>query len=306
MRKLPSQSGQALLLILLSMAVILTVVLSIVARTTTDITITSREEEALRAFSAAEAGIEKALFIGTSLPLTSIGDGDATFKADVTGTGISVSEFSFPTGLVSGDSLVTWFINHDSSNNAACSVQYPCFTGSQFKVCWGSPGTLPGTTTTPAVEVSVFYTTVPADFSTAKIARYTVDPYTQRAQTGVNGAPPNNFAYPSDGTCQIGQDNFAFSKTLNFSTMGIPVSAYGSQNGLQYARIRMLYNTDVEHPVGVSANFAGNSLLPPQGLTIVSTGTAGSSNRKVQVFQGYAEAPSVFDAAVFSPPALTK
>lgn len=303
MRKLPNESGQALLLVLLSMAVILTVVLSIVARTTTDITITSREEEALRAFSAAEAGIEKALFIGTSVsgPI-----GNANFNAQVTGTGTSVKEFSFPIGLVSGDSLVTWFINHDSNNNLACSAQYPCFTGTQLKVCWGTSGTSASAATTPALEVSVFYTTTPADFSTARIARYTVDPYNQRAITGVGGAPPNNFASPDAGTCQVGSDSFAFQKTLNFSTMGIPLSAYGSQNGLQYARIRMLYNTDVEHPVGVSANFAGDSLLPPQGLTIVSTGTAGSSNRKVQVFQGYAEAPSVFDAAVFSPPALTK
>ena len=57
MRNLPKiESGQALLLVLLGMAVVLTIVLSILSRSVTDIAVTSREEEALRAFSAAEAG----------------------------------------------------------------------------------------------------------------------------------------------------------------------------------------------------------------------------------------------------------
>ena len=61
-----SDSGQALLVILLSMTVILTVVLSVVSRTVTDITITTYQEDAQRAFDAAEAGIEDALLTGTA------------------------------------------------------------------------------------------------------------------------------------------------------------------------------------------------------------------------------------------------
>ena len=51
-----TQSGQALLVILLSMAVILTLVLSVASSSITDVTVTTFEEDALRAFSAAEAG----------------------------------------------------------------------------------------------------------------------------------------------------------------------------------------------------------------------------------------------------------
>ena len=58
------QSGQALLIILLVMAVGLTVALAIVSRSVTDIRISRQEEESARAFSAAEAGIEQALIGG--------------------------------------------------------------------------------------------------------------------------------------------------------------------------------------------------------------------------------------------------
>ena len=51
------QSGQALLIVLLGMAVVLTMVLSVVSRSVTDIQLTTRDDEALRAFSAAEAGV---------------------------------------------------------------------------------------------------------------------------------------------------------------------------------------------------------------------------------------------------------
>lgn len=75
------QSGQALLLVLLSMAVVLTIVLSILSRSVTDIAVTSRDEEALRAFSAAEAGVEQALVAGGGTGTV----GNATFNANVSG-----------------------------------------------------------------------------------------------------------------------------------------------------------------------------------------------------------------------------
>lgn len=56
-----NQSGQIALVILLIMVVILTIGLSLAARSITDIRISQDEKEAVRAFSAAEAGIEEAL-----------------------------------------------------------------------------------------------------------------------------------------------------------------------------------------------------------------------------------------------------
>ena len=56
-----NQKGQALIIILLVMSVVLTVVLSSVSRSVTEIVVTGYEEDALRAFSAAEAGVEEKL-----------------------------------------------------------------------------------------------------------------------------------------------------------------------------------------------------------------------------------------------------
>lgn len=56
-----SKSGQVALIILLIMVVILTIGLSLISHSVIDVSISKDEEEAIRAFSAAEAGIEEAL-----------------------------------------------------------------------------------------------------------------------------------------------------------------------------------------------------------------------------------------------------
>ena len=64
--------GQALLIVLLTLSVVLTIVLSIVSRSITDISITSLEEDSQRAFNAAEAGVEQALLKGGAIAETDI------------------------------------------------------------------------------------------------------------------------------------------------------------------------------------------------------------------------------------------
>ena len=188
---------------------------------------------------------------------------------------------------------------HDSDGNLVCTAQDPCFTGAQFKVCWGKPGTTPGSATTPAVEISTFYANTPGDYGTIRIARVTADPNAVRRAT-------NNFSANDAGTCTTGGDSFEFQKTVDLSTLGVPAGSYGVQNGLQFVKVRLLYNTDIGHETGINVNYVGNALLPSQGLRIQSTGVSGESNRKIDVFQGFGEPPPVFDVAVFSIGSITK
>jgi len=88
--------------------------------------------------------------------------------------------------------------------------------------------------------------------------------------------------------------------------LGVPAGSYGVQNGLQFAKVRIFYNTAMGHQIGIAANFPGNTLLPSQGLRILSTGVSGDSNRKIEVFQGYGELPPIFDSAVFSSGGISK
>lgn len=301
MNRLPLQlrfeSGQALLLVLLSMAVVLTIVLSILSRSVTDVKISSQDEDSLRAFSAAEAGVEQALVVGSSTGSVSLGN--AQFSANVSGFSQGANNFSLPTPLMSGEQAIIWFVAHDASGNLICNATHPCFTGGTLNICWGKEGTGVDSATTPALEASVFYTLTPGDYSSVRIAREAIDPYPARRVS-------NSFIAPDSGTCQIGSETFAFQKTLNFSSLGIGPAVYNTSGGLQFLWLRLVYNSDSTHPVGVDVDFAGNSALPVQGYKIESLGTAGEANRKIEVFEGFSEPPPIFSAAVFSSGGIVK
>jgi len=86
MRKLKKlwQKGQAALILVLVMAIALGFGLSIISQSTTDVRISEQEQEASRAFNAAEAGIEKALKDLSAVPVPFEFEGVAV-DYDVTG-----------------------------------------------------------------------------------------------------------------------------------------------------------------------------------------------------------------------------
>lgn len=305
MKNLPRgvrQKGQALLLILLTMAVVLTVVLSILSRSITDIGVSTREEEALRAFSAAEAGVEEALVsgnIGSIIANSEYGD-NSSFSTSVNVANANAYEFGNPIGIFSGEAVTFWFVAHDDTGNLICSLDKPCFTGSQLKICWGKEGTENNVDTTPAIEASIYYLNTPGNLSTSSIARFTADANeSRRAQNG--------FSAQDTGTCKLTTgETYSFQKTMDLTTLGIPAGVLQTQNGLQFIKIKLLYNTNETHTVGISTEFPGNGNLPSQGVKIVSSGISGTSNRKIDVFQGYGEIPSVFDSAIFSLGGISK
>jgi hypothetical protein len=295
--KKENDSGQALLLVVLSLAIVLTIILSILSRSVTDIAVTSRSEEAMRAFSAAEAGVEQALVIGTDVGGAI---GDSNFSAKVSGLAQGTKDFANPVGASSGESVLFWFVVHNqTTGEIECSASNPCFTGSQFKICWGESGTNPNSSTVPAIEINIFYAATPGSLASVRIARAAFDPNIARRTS-------NNFSAPDAGTCTLGTNNFQFQKLIDLTSLGVPAGSYSNQNGLQFAKVRLFYNTDLAHPVGIDVNQSGNGLLPSQGVKIESTGQAGESNRKIDVFQGFGEPPPIFDTAIFSSGGLTK
>ncbi len=295
-------SGQALLLVLLSMSVVLVIVLSILARSTVDIGISSRSEESVRAFSAAEAGIEQALIAGPSGPFS--GDvGDANFSGSVSAFSSGVTEFILPSNYYSGESATVWFVSHDEDGNFICDAAsgLPCFYGDRMQICWGKDGTRSDTAFTPAIEVSVLYLSGSA-FSTAEIVRDAIDPNASRRSS-------NSFTQTDGISCVIGGQNFPFSKIINFGNTGLgisPASIFRNAGGLQLARISFLYNTDIGHPVGVNVDYDSSIPLPSQGFLINSSGFSGNSTRRIEVVRGFAELPVVFENAVFSQDGASK
>lgn len=294
MKKTFQNSGQALLIVLLSLAVVLTIVLFIVSRSITDITISTKEEDSLRAFSAAEAGIERALIIGSD---TSSSIGDANFSANLIDFARGSKGVTYPLSLNSGESSTFWFVGHNDDGTLGCADE-SCFTGTKVKFCWGDIGTSGSSATTPALELAFVHTGSPGDYANTEISREVVDPNVARRTS-------NNFSSIDSGTCTIGDETFQFQKQLNFAA-DLGISGSTTANILQFVKVRILYNTNISHKVGMSVDLPGNSLLPSQGVKVESLGSFSDASRKIEVFQLHPQAPSVFESVIFGSGGIVK
>ena len=217
LRKKKYSSGQALLIILLTLTVVLTVVLSVVSRSITDISVTTYQEDAQRAFDAAEAGIERVLLTGSD---QSDSLGDAEFDAKLSFPLPQSDQAVSPSDVLAGESATFWFVSQDASGDLFCSGD--CLTASRFRrICWGQPGTSLDAYT-PAIEISVYYDEAApqavssGDFSQVKIARRAYDPNSGRLGS-------NNFRSASScGTPLAGRD-FAFATDNIYFYIYLPI-----------------------------------------------------------------------------------
>lgn len=271
--------GQALVLVLLALAVVLTIVLFILSRSITDISVSSSENQAVSAFSAAEAGVEQALVIGTA-PGGSTQVGNASYTSQVTNVAQGATSFVYPIELNSGDSMTLWLKAQDATSSD--------FTGSNLKICWGKPGAYSDQSLMPAVEAVLFYETTAGDPATVKIFRAAFD---------ANAARRVNNSFTDTGAlCTVAGKSFQFQTTLS-----IPPANYPNP---QFAFVRLFYNTDTSQPVAFDSTDA--HVFPSQGILVDSTGVAGQSNRRVEVFQGWPEIPGPLQFAVYSSTGLIK
>lgn len=302
--KYNSNSGQALLVILISMAAVLTMVLSISSRTISEIENVTYEEDAARAFSAAEAGVEEALLRGLVGPYGNSNlDGNNTVGFDVNVTTDSTDDrFNNPRAIKAGESVTFWFVSHDG-DDLFCGE---CLLSKHIKrLCWGDPNaTYDASNVAPAVEVSVYYDSNPplaigGNFRDVKVARMAFDPISARRSN-------NKFKATNGGTCDIGDKTYPFRvNNLSFSSavndFAIGDCARDDAGCLLLAKVRVLYSNEPQK-VGmvVHTQPAPASVMPAQGLTIESTGAANESTRKVRVLQTFPEPPGVVDATLFS------
>jgi hypothetical protein len=281
------------LIVLLSLSVVLVIVMYILSRSITDISLSSKDENAMRAFSAAEAGIEKALVFGPDS-----GDfGEASFETSVTDFAAGQTSVVYPISLKSGELATFWFVEHDSNGNLTCATG-TCFSGNQIVLRWGDEGTASDTSQTPAIELTVYYSSLVnniPDLTTLKVARATYDPHPTRKDS-------NLFSVANSGVQVIGTDRFQFRRTVNleddYQNLGIP-----ALDQPIYATVKMLYNTTISHKVGL-ATTAGT--LPSQGSVIDSSGSYGDANRRISVYQLHPVVPPVFTNAIFSGSGIIK
>lgn len=281
-----SERGQILLVIVLVMIVALTIGLSVVTRSVTNLQITSEEESSQRALSAAEAGIEKAL---------QSGGGSSTSGVDLKNNSkidkISVNDISGKEFLINDGDIVPKDDGADVwlAQNETTPKYQPAFTGANITVSWGSIDDVCAngpTNSAAALEVVVITT---KSGGGRQITTYPLDPC--RSGTGYNRVAVNNFCTDDTvGSCPVMQISPHEVKGKQFRYRAqIP-----AVNGV-IARIVPLY---------ASTSIAVTSVtdLPSQGKVIESLGSSGNTQRKISVYRGFGKIPiEFFPYGLFSP-----
>ncbi len=212
-------SGQALLVVLLSMAAVLTLILSVSSRSVVEIKTSTYEEDSARAFSAAEAGVEQALLRGSysnDPDLDDTGTFNVSYEADVTTPNVGDDGYNHVKAVAAGETVTFWFVDHDG-NDLFCGN---CLKSDTIeKLCWGS-GLYDAGNPPPAIEVSVYFdeaapSAINGDFSNVKVSRkaFEANPHPGR---GNNIMP---FAQETDGSIN--------GKTYNYCRNGESLTAMG-------------------------------------------------------------------------------
>jgi hypothetical protein len=306
------QSGQALILILLALSAVLVVTLSVSSRTVSDISTTNYEESSLRAFSAAEAGVEKMLLQNNPVSAISdnLTDNNSKYNAYPRYVQLTSKDYKFPSELKAGENAVLWFVEHDANNNLACSGSSPhtnCYSGNKINnLAWGiyDPATY-NNTNTPAIEVTIYYDSscttfanckaigVNHDYSAVKIKRMTYDPIK------TSRSPANNFNEGKVQDTKVAGTKFHYRLLPSDKISFADISCNGVDGCLLLMTIRMLYN---DRPEGIAVdNFSGSAKsFPSQGVMIDSVGESGDTVRRLNVLKTYALPPAFVDAAVFA------
>lgn len=293
--KTKNQSGQVIIILLLLMLVGLSVGLALTQRSVTDVATSTQGEQSSRAFSAAEAGLEKAL--SGSIPLGGAVTLDNSSQAQValspllpiTGT-FSAIEYP-PIGRETTAQF--WFVD------PTLAVPTSFYNNNGIDLYFGNAGT----TDKPAVEVRIimlsnnnFYT---------KNYYFDSDP----ARAAANGFMPVTCAVPeilANGILGVNH-SFYCKKTIgnNSPAANIPFPDLGNtgQNCpnascmLIMARVRLLYVNE-NHSLALAPR--GSAQFPPQIQIYNATGTSGQSEKQIQAFRVKDVVPPWFDFAIFS------
>lgn len=324
-----NQSGQIILGLILVMVVALGIGLAVVQKSLVDVSTSSKVEQSSRAFSAAEAGIEKALSgdlsgvnftTDNNSKTKNPGIGTSPSSSDTTvyssgpipcvpgqtgcdqGAGTRQAALEFPP-LAKEDTTQIWLSDPNCSLVSIASCKF--YSQQYLDFYWGnadSKSDLPG------LEVTIIYYDGTA-FQAQKwyLDRQILPDDSQNRQN--NGFTPVTCLDKNsvDANHKIGNDPYQCLKEIDLSSK-IPNF---SNSILFLARIRLLYNSTsqpfaIQAVRGSSCPSERDCALPPQARILVSTGISGDTQRRVKVFQINNVVPSYLDYAIFSAGDITK
>ncbi|MDO8487790.1 MAG: hypothetical protein Q7S31_00550 [bacterium] len=274
------RKGQALVVVLLALAIAMTVGLAIVTRNVTEVGISTTQEESARALSAAESGIEAALggVVVGGVGSGNVGSQGATYDVKTVDVG-GGRYVTFPEGLMAGESTTLFLTDYNKDGTLKLPLS-GTFAG-RLDICWGDPN-LSGET--PGIEAELYYYN-----SAYVIKRLAFDP------SGRGGFSSAGVSAPG------GSDNCPGDRPYKYKVSFDPLAtSFGLAAGDKpvFMRLRTWYNPNESHYLAAGAN-SGN-ILPVQGVLVEATGKAGETARKVQAFRRYPDMADLIDFTVFS------
>ncbi|MBI2196750.1 pilus assembly PilX N-terminal domain-containing protein [Candidatus Daviesbacteria bacterium] len=272
-----NQRGQTVLILILVMTVALAIGISVIQRSLSDLSTSTKVEQSSRAYSAAEAGIEKAIQSGGSItsPIP-LGNDSSIFDVQTDLLPAPNQALEYPP-LAKEELAQVWLADPTSSTFPNCDVGKICYNESNLDIYWGVPNT---TSDKPAIEVIIVY--LSGDYQSKKFFLDSDSP-----RTG-----SNNFQDVSAGCTNPVIDTSLGSNRTFFCKTTLP----GLVPTLMLLRARILYSS-ISQPFAVMPT---SGSLPPQARLFTSTGVSGQTQRKVQVFRLDKVVPPYFDYAIFS------
>ncbi|MCL5784715.1 MAG: pilus assembly PilX N-terminal domain-containing protein [Patescibacteria group bacterium] len=303
------QKGQIILLLILVMTVALAIGLSVIQRSLSDISTASKVEQSSRAYSAAEAGIEKALGTGSTAPFSLPNNSQVT----ATDTGLipavpssgQQDPFEFPP-LAKEETAHVWLADlNDSTHNPPAQF----YRQSSINVYWGdAAAAIKGDKS--ALELTVvYYDPSSTTYKNSKIflesdtGRVASNSFTDNSANCTNSIP---LIY-ADGSSS--PYTYACQRNISFASLQPPIPVNAQ---LMLIRARLLYNSTFQPfavqaitcPVGTAD--CRDYSIPPQARSLTAIGTSGTTQRKVKLFQVQKVVPPYFDYAIFSSGAISK
>lgn len=328
------EKGQIAIIILLFMLVALTIGLAATQRSLTNITTSSQSEQSSRAFSAAEAGLQRSIAAFSPIVLSGANPSPPPINESELGNSSNANvtlvnnlprpeeALEFPP--IGRDAIAQfWLANplNQIDPNPPCSTAtlfwtkntgsfsncHFAYSGSYLNIYWGNGN--PISTPAPAIEVNLVAQTATGFVS----HRYFFDDPAKGRNSGANS---NNFtsvtaSNPNPGSCSsllpihtsssvnssVADRNFYCRASIPIDPAEVPV----------IIRARILYSESQE-PIAVEpvGGCGTNCSLPPQAAIYTSRGFSGQSQKTLQVFRQPFYVSPLLDFALFSAAIITK
>ncbi len=281
-----SASGQILVLVLLVVLVALTIGLSIASRTLSTLRNSAELDQSNRAFSAAEAGIERALVQLKTNP-NACNETDCSASISGVDAKVSVTDAGGTTDAFGVSTL---------DKDEVIQVNLDSYEGTSLDLYWGNNGDNVGATcpNASAVVVSVVYKDSSGSYGLHK-----------GAYDGCldSGRLANNFDHSSSSITvnpttvldlQDGETHGSYGYKVSLDLT--PGGSYVASGSLPVmVRVRLMYVGD--KPIAFDP---GANVLPFQGQQIISTAVVGGKQRTVKVLKTTSSLPAIFDYALFN------